>query len=197
MTVGNRCCISIRVKQLWSESTLCTKRTDLQHIAGRGEPNSVRVLDLRVSPKFAFRKQVVNNVNSTQSTMSSRSGSIDKRFWIVSLFTWIVEDQQILCTVVFYETINSKFTRWTNSRFSISFCITSYSGWECWWKKSILLNFGWKLPILKELWITGNFPVLGAPTKDEKTRFFAKKFCFVHSLGEGKMYPAALHRISK
>ena len=38
-----------------------------------------------------------------------------------------------------------------------------------------------------------DFPVSEGPTNDEKKRFFVNQL--IHSLGEGKRYPAALPRI--
>ena len=48
---------------------MCTKRTDLHHTTRRIEKNNVRVLEPNVSAKIALMKQVVLNVNSTQSTV--------------------------------------------------------------------------------------------------------------------------------
>ena len=59
---------------------MCTKRTDSHHVRGRFEENSVLVLELNVSPKFASMKQVVLNVNGIQSTRISSSSEINKRY---------------------------------------------------------------------------------------------------------------------
>ena len=59
---------------------MCTKRAELHHVMGRFERINVRVLELNVSPKFALMKQVVLNVRSTQSTVSSGSSAIDNLF---------------------------------------------------------------------------------------------------------------------
>ena len=52
-----------------------TKTADLHPITGIFEGNNVRVLELNVSPRFALMNQVVLNINSTQSTMSSSSSN--------------------------------------------------------------------------------------------------------------------------
>ena len=71
---------------------MCTKRTDLHHVTGLFEENNVRVMELKISPKFALIRQVVLNVYSAQSTMSSSSSNINKRFWIADLSKGIVKD---------------------------------------------------------------------------------------------------------
>ena len=70
---------------------MCTKSKDLHHTSGLVEENNVRVLELNVSPKFASMKQVVLNVNNSQSTMSSSSTNTNKRFWVANLRTWTVK----------------------------------------------------------------------------------------------------------
>ena len=64
------------------------------------EENNVPVLELNVSAKSILMKQVWLNENSAQSTMSSSSRKINKGFWTADLFTWIVKDYQLLCTIV-------------------------------------------------------------------------------------------------
>ena len=59
---------------------LCTERVDLHHFRRRFEENNVRVLELYGSPKFALMKQVVLDVNSSQSTVPFSSINIKKRF---------------------------------------------------------------------------------------------------------------------
>ena len=59
---------------------LCTKRADLHDVTGRFKENNMRVLKRNVSRNFALMKQVVPYLNSAQSTMSSSSSTINKRF---------------------------------------------------------------------------------------------------------------------
>ena len=72
--------LRLDTKQLTVIRDLCTKRTDLHHVMGMFEEINVRVLKLNVSPKFALMKQVVLNVFSAQSTLSSSISNINKRF---------------------------------------------------------------------------------------------------------------------
>ena len=81
MTVGKKCCVSIPVNWIRSESQLCTEGTDLHHVTWRFEENNVRVLELNVSPKFAQMKQVVAIVRTTQPTKFSSTSKINKRFF--------------------------------------------------------------------------------------------------------------------
>ena len=71
---------------------MCTKRPDFYHVTGRFEENNVRVVELNVSPKFYMMKQVVLKKYSAQSTKTSTSNNIKKRFRIASSFTWNVKD---------------------------------------------------------------------------------------------------------
>ena len=66
--------------------------SDLHQIMAKYEENDVRCLELNVPPKYALMKQVVLNVNITQSKMSSSSGNINKRFRVANFSKWIVKD---------------------------------------------------------------------------------------------------------
>ena len=102
----------------------------------------MRVLELNASPKLALVKQVVLNLNSTQSTKSSSSRNIKKCSRNANLLIRIVEDQQVTLTIMFKGIFNFKFAPWTNFRFSISFCKTLYGVWEFWREKVELLLDG-------------------------------------------------------
>ena len=63
-----------------SINKLCTERAEMHHNTMRFEKNNVRVLELNVSPKFALMKQVVLDLNSIHSTVSSSHNDLDKCF---------------------------------------------------------------------------------------------------------------------
>ena len=100
----------------------------------------------------------------------------------------------------FIESIDSKYTPWENSRFSLSSCRTSWSGWECRWKKlpnlqldcRLDLKFVWSVPFFSQ---SCDLPisVLDGTTNYKKTRVRAKKK-LVHSFGQCKLNPALLQK---
>ena len=150
MTLGNRSYVSTEINLLWSETNLSTKRADLHHITGRFERKNVRVLELNVFPKFTLMKQVVLNVYSTQSTTSCSSFNLNKRFWFAKRFTWIVKDQQVYCTVVFFQICN--FDVYTINQLEIiNFLLLNIVKRLRVLTKKILSNFVGNLPIFSQL----------------------------------------------
>ena len=54
--------------------------TNFRHFTGNKDQNSVRVLELKLSPRFALMKQFELVVISPQPAMSFNSSKIGKRF---------------------------------------------------------------------------------------------------------------------
>ena len=113
------------VKCYWAEPQMCSKCTVLHYISGRFEKNKLRVLELNISPNFFGLTQLVTNVYSIQSTMSSNSCKNNKCFELQIFLHELSKTKDYFVPLFSNESINSMFTRWKSSRFSIFFRITS------------------------------------------------------------------------
>ena len=126
--------------------------------------------------------------------MYSSSSNINKRSRIANLFTRNEKDKQVFCTVFCNESMNSKVTPWTNSRFSMSFCITLWCIWECWYK-SICCQF---LVERFQSWANCNLSVIFRSRTEQPViwRGFSCRNYLVQIRGDGRLYPAALHKVA-
>ena len=130
MSIVKRSCVSIPVNWFWSQSNLCTKRSETHHVTGRNEENNERVLEFNVSPTIALINKLCLVKNSTQSRMSSSSSSISNCCWLAYCSERIVKIDKYFATL-FLASLHIQslhLAPWTNSRFSICFCIKSYYG---------------------------------------------------------------------
>ena len=92
----------------------------LHYVTGRLEENNVSVLQLNVSSWFALVKKVVFNVDCAETPKSPAVAMSTKAFELQNSSQESSNHNKYFVPLFFKESINSKFTPCTNSRFSIS-----------------------------------------------------------------------------